>query len=126
MQTSKVRNDNLMFPIDIYDIVNSENNIRTVSEALKIIKNAASDVVIPTENHSEEVFVQNDKNIVDLTEDEPNKTDLIFTKQCAKDRVFCVLYGVYKPYKKHKVWSEDGVLLASSLMVTLFDNQGKM
>lgn len=125
MQTSKVHNDNLMFPIDIYDIVNSENNIRTVSEALKMIKNTASDV-IPTENHSEEVFVHNDKNIVDLTEDESNKTDLISTKRCAKDRVFCVLYGVYKPYKKHKVWSEDGVLLASGLMVTLFDNQGKM
>lgn len=125
MQTSKVHNDNLMFPIDIYDIVNSENNIRTVSEALKMIKNTASDV-IPTENHSEEVFVHNDKNIVDLTEDESNKTDSISTKRCAKDRVFCVLYGVYKPYKKHKVWSEDGVLLASNLMVTLFDNQGKM
>ena len=39
---------------------------------------------------------------------------------------FRVVYGVHKPSKKHKQWTDDGYILIENRNVTIYDETGKM
>lgn len=46
------------------------------------------------------------------------------TEQCQIFQVFSVVFGPYKAGKKHKEWTDDGVIARQGVNITLYNQEG--